>query len=206
MRELNECTQEVFRRSEKRIRERKRNRSRALALCIPVCLIAALCSVMNLPAMIPAGETSDRSPMSGEPSGEAHQNSACPYIAVEVQNDGLFPAEHDGKVTDRWAVAEMFSVIHSLFADADGNGRDASEDFAVNENCPANANNTDGIQTESASTNRSKGCTITFTAEDGSRAVYRLSGNTLVDVNTNEAVFLSNAQAAELMSVLRLTE
>lgn len=202
MRELNECTQEVFRRSEKRIRERKRNRSRALALCIPVCLIAALCSVMDLPAMIPAGETSDRSPM----SGEAHQNSACPYIAVEVQNDGLFPAEHDGKVTDRWAVAEMFSVIHSLFADADGNGRDASEDFAVNENCPANANNTDGIQTESASTNRSKGCTITFTAEDGSRAVYHLSGNTLVDVNTNEAVFLSNAQAAELMAVLRLTE
>lgn len=34
MREINECTAEVFRRSEKRIKERKRNRNRILKTCV----------------------------------------------------------------------------------------------------------------------------------------------------------------------------
>ena len=55
MRELNECTAEVFRRSEKRIKERRRTRNRVLALCIPLCLIVTMWSVMFLPAMMPAG-------------------------------------------------------------------------------------------------------------------------------------------------------
>ena len=35
MREINECTAEVFRRSEKRIKERKRNRNRILNVLHP---------------------------------------------------------------------------------------------------------------------------------------------------------------------------
>ncbi|MDE6413378.1 MAG: hypothetical protein K2K42_05795, partial [Eubacterium sp.] len=49
MRELNACTAEVFRRSEKRIKERRRMRRRALALCIPLCLIVTIWSVSILP-------------------------------------------------------------------------------------------------------------------------------------------------------------
>ena len=54
MREINECTAEVFRRSEKRIKERKRNRNRLLAFCIPLCLIVTVWSIMIPPAMMPA--------------------------------------------------------------------------------------------------------------------------------------------------------
>lgn len=55
MRELNECTAEVFRRSEKRIKKRRRTRKRVLAVCIPLCLIFTLSSVVILPAMMPVG-------------------------------------------------------------------------------------------------------------------------------------------------------
>lgn len=47
MREINECTAEVFRRSEKRIKERRRNRNRVIALCIPLCLVFTLLAVEN---------------------------------------------------------------------------------------------------------------------------------------------------------------
>ncbi len=59
MRELNECTAEVFRRSEKRIKERKRNRNRILALCIPFCLIVTVWSVMIRPAMMPTKQANN---------------------------------------------------------------------------------------------------------------------------------------------------
>ena len=54
MREINECTAEVFRRSEKRIKERKRNRNRILMCCIPLLICITVFSTAILPAMMPA--------------------------------------------------------------------------------------------------------------------------------------------------------
>lgn len=54
MREINECTAEVFRRSEKRIKERKRNRNRILMCCIPFLICFTIFSAAILPAMMPA--------------------------------------------------------------------------------------------------------------------------------------------------------
>ena len=210
MRELNECTAEVFRRGEQRIKERRRKRNRVFAVCIPICLIAAVSSAIIFPSMTPEMGSDFLSQAAGEAAGSAPESAACPYTAAEIQGAGLFPAEHDGKVTDRSAVAELFSSVNSLFADADSNFLDANgnlpagEDFSAEsfpaENPPADAANGNQEQTESAST--WQGCTITFTAEDGSQAVYRLNGNTLVNVTTGKTVFLSDAQAAELLAIL----
>ena len=71
MRDLNECTAEVFRRSEQRIRERRRTRHRVLAVCIPVCLIAAVWSVMSLPAMTPLMNAYRPNQTTGEAAGNA---------------------------------------------------------------------------------------------------------------------------------------
>ena len=67
MRNLNECQAEVFRRSEKRIKERKRNRNRILAMCIPLCLIITIFSVAMIPGMLPAGM--DKAPAADGLSG-----------------------------------------------------------------------------------------------------------------------------------------
>ena len=201
MRELDECTAEVFRRSEKRIKERRRNRVRVLAVCIPVCLTAAVWSVMIFPGRAPGLETSDYAQSVWEAAGDAERDLV--YIAVEIQDAGLSPEEHYGKVTDTAAVAEMFRAIQSLFADTDGNDRSSGENLLACESFPAADN---AYYDEAEPTSIWRSCTITFTAEDGSRAVYHLSENTLVDVNTNETVFLSDAQIAELMAVLGISE
>lgn len=204
MRELDECTAEVFRRSEKRIKERARNRSRAFAACLPVCLIAAAWSAVIFSGIMPELETSDRAQAVEAVNGNAGGSLSCPYVSVEIQAAGLFPEGHYGKVTDRLAVAEMFRAVYSLFADAGGNDRDSNGNLPANENVPAPEDNVYDDQTES--TNKPKVCTITFTAEDGSQAVYILSENTLVDAETKETIILSDAQAAGLMAVFGISE
>ena len=204
MRELNECTAEVFRRSEKRIKARQRNRNRVLAVCIPICLIAAVWSVMALPAAV-LKETSDRAGADRELDGAAQGGPACPCTAAEIQEDGMLPGEHYGKVTDPVAVAEMYQAVQSLFAgDAGTNDGEIGWNFLGNGSLPAEENNTAGDLADEP--DKSRGYTITFTAGDSSQTVYYFSGNALVDVSTNETVFLSDAQAAGLLAVLGLTE
>lgn len=198
MRDLNECTAEVFRRGEKRIRERRKNRIRVLAVCIPICLIAAIWSVMSLPAMIPLKEAYDRTHAPGAAVGNAGMDQSCPYTAVEIQDAGLFPEEHNGKVTDSAAVAEMFCAIHSLFSTRDGDNQNLIENFPALEE--------DEHRDLTESPGKSRGYTIAFTADDSSQAVYYLSGNTLVDVNTKETISLSDTQAAGLMAALGISE
>ena len=195
MRELDECTAEVFRRGEQRIKERRRKRNRALALCIPVVLIAAVWSFLRLPVMQPLAEALEQNYASGEAAGSAPETNACPYTAAEIK-----APERCEEVTDRLAVAEMFGAVNSIFADAN---RDASGDFLA-ESFPTSDANTSQVQDELTGT--WKGCTIAFTAEDGSRAVYHFNENTLVNVSTNEKVFLSDAQTAGLMAVLGISE
>ena len=189
MRDLNECTAEVFRRGEQRIRERRRKRSRVLALCIPVCLIAAVWSVMNLPVRTPAGETSCHVQAEAESIGHAPGTNACPYAAAEIK-----APDHCEEVTDRVAVAYMFYSIDSYLSEADGSFHN------VNENLPAE----DTVLAES--TGKAEGYTITFTDDDGWQAAYRLIGNMLVDVSTDETVFLSDFEVYSLMDILGLTE
>ena len=207
MRELDECTAEVFRRGEQRIRERRRKRIRILAVCIPICLIIAVWPAMNRPEMAQAGLTGDSAQAAEEMSGSAPESAACPYAAVEIQSAGGITPERYGEVTDRLAVAEMFEAVSSLFADASENlpsGGDFSAEIFPTEIFPTEETDTNQAQSESAGT--WNGYRITFTAEDGSQAVYHLGENTLVNVSKHEKVFLNDAQTAGLLAALGLAE
>ena len=59
MREINECTAEVFRRSEKRIKARRNAWIRAIAVCIPICLVAAICVGVYFPNTSAVAEATD---------------------------------------------------------------------------------------------------------------------------------------------------
>ena len=58
MRDINEITAEVFRLSDKRIKERKRNRNRIIMCCIPFLICITVFSATILPAMMPANDSS----------------------------------------------------------------------------------------------------------------------------------------------------
>ena len=197
MRDLNECTAEVFRRSEQRIKERGRKRVRVLAVCIPLCLIVVVWSVVGLPAMTPEGGALGSDRTYGEAAGNAPGSFACPYTVAEIQETGPSPAAHGGKVTDPLAVAELFRTVQSLFEEADSNGIGLNQ--LPEEEASKNGDLTDAPD-------RSGEYTVIFTAEDGSRAVYRLSGHRLLNVNTDEAIFLSDFQTAGLLAALGISE
>lgn len=200
MRELKECTAEVFRRSEQRIRERRRKRGRVLALCVPVILIAAVWSAMSLPIMNPEGGALGNDRFTGEAAGNAPESVACPYTAAEIQQAGVIPDEHSKEVTNRLAVAEMFRTVQSLFEDVDSNGIGQN----AMDQLPAEEANKNGDLVETPG--QLEEYTITFTAEDGSQAVYRLSGHRLLNVNTDEAIFLSDSQLTGLLAALGISE
>ena len=196
MRELDECTAEVFRRGEKRIEAHRRARNRVFALCVPVCLIAAVWSVTVFPAVTPDLKTGDCVQAVGETVENAGTGPACPYTAVEIQGAGMLPEWHTGKITDPAAAADMFRAVRSLFEETGGNAQNAGE------SAPSPEDHTYHDRTDSVGTEED--CTIIFTSEEGLRAVYFLSGNTLTDADTNETVSLSDVQAAGLMAVLGL--
>ena len=83
MRELNECTAEVFHRGEQRLKARRKRRNRVLALCIPICLIAAVWSVRSLPEMLPTGESSGHGPFIGEEAEHAAGSAAGSYAPAD---------------------------------------------------------------------------------------------------------------------------
>lgn len=86
MRELNECTAEVFRRSEKRIKERRRTRNRVLICCIPLCLIITIWSVTILPGIAPL--TIDKA-NSAEEFEADNESNACEYFDGSTDFKGL---------------------------------------------------------------------------------------------------------------------
>lgn len=216
MREIHACTEEVFRRSEKRIKARKKARNRMLLLCIPACLAVTALSAMILPAMRTQGNTADMV-FSSEDSGRldaadrsdgtngiietsqesaAHESVLCPYTAVEVQAADL-SAANSGKVTDQAVVEGLFDTIRSLFEDVEKESQVRDEAFEVVESA------VDRDQTGSAG---SEAYTILFTSEEGLKTAYHLSGNTLSNGDTNETVVLSDTQAAELLSVFGISK
>lgn len=192
MRDLNECQAEVFRRSETRIKERRKARNRILALCIPLCLIVTVWSVMILPTMLPARESSDNA---AEGIVEENVGSiVCSYTEVEIQNVSKFP-EHYEKLTDKIAVTKIFSSIHSLFVGVDGA-----------DHAGGGLPDADGDDNQTGNTSNPTGYMITFSTEDGSQTVYNLNDNTLLNMMTNETVILTDTQVAELKAALGISE
>jgi len=89
MKEINEYTAEVFRRSENRIKKRKRKRNRILAICIPLCLALIVSCFAALPAMkdkAPQGEGLLNTDSEGS-ENDLHDGSDIP-IGEKVDNAG----------------------------------------------------------------------------------------------------------------------
>lgn len=131
MREINECTAEVFRRSEKRIKERKRNRNRILAFCVPLCLIVTVWSVMILPAMLPASKSNDGAENFMDTAG----GTDTAYVRVEVMSTGT--ATHSTILKeDADEASQIYYTVQSFFVspgEGDKESAESAEDDALTE-------------------------------------------------------------------------
>lgn len=199
MREINECTAEVFRRSEKRIKERKRNRKRILAFCIPLCLIVTVWSIMILPAMMPANKSDNNAGEGMDIMGSVDGTDTA-FVRVEIMSIGTATQSSVLK-DDADEVAQIYYTVQSSFvSSSEGNkesANDKAEDDALTEE------NKDYSQ--SGTTNLSSGFRIIFTTENGAQTVYSLSGDKLINETTKQETILTKDQRTNLLNMLGLT-
>ena len=198
MREINECTAEVFRRSEKRIKERKRNRNRILALCIPLCLIVTVWSVMILPAMMPANKSNNNAGEGMDMMGGVDGTDAT-FVRVEVMSNGTATQSSVLK-EDATEVAQIYYTVQSSFVSSGGGNKES-----VNEEAEDDALTENKDYSQSGTTNLSSGFRIIFTTENGTQTIYSLSGDKLINETTKQETTLTEDQRSNLLDMLGLT-
>ena len=198
MREINECTAEVFRRSEKRIKERKRNRNRILAFCIPLCLIVTVWSIMILPAMMPASKSDNNAGEGMDIMGSVDGTDAS-FVRVEIMSIGTATQSTIQK-DDATEVAQIYSTLQSSFVNSGGGNKES-----VNEEAEDDALTENKDYSQSGTTNLSSGFRIIFTTDNGAQTIYSLSGDKLINEKTKQETILTEDQRSNLMNMLGLT-
>jgi len=198
MREINECTAEVFRRSENRIKERKRNRNRILAFCIPLCLIVTVWSIMILPAMMPASKSNNSAGEGMDIMGSVDGTDAA-FVRVEIMSIGTATQSTIQK-DDATEVAQIYSTLQSSFVNSGGGNKES-----VNEEAEDDALTENKDYSQSGTTNLSSGFRIIFTTENGAQTIYSLYGDKLINETTKQETILTEDQRSNLMNMLGLT-
>ncbi len=198
MREINECTAEVFRRSEKRIKERKRNRNRILAFCIPLCLIVTVWSIMILPAMMPASKSDNNAGEGMDIMGSVDGTDAS-FVRVEIMSIGTATQSTIQK-DDATEVAQIYSTLQSSFVNSGGGNKESVDEEAEDDALTENKD-----YSQSGTTNLSSGFRIIFTTDNGAQTIYSLSGDKLINEKTKQETILTEDQRSNLMNMLGLT-
>ena len=201
MREINECTAEVFRRSEKRIKERKRNRNRILMCCIPFLICITVFSATILPAMMPASkkDSAAEENMQISDADGAVGITACSFVSVEVMNVGTATQSTILK-DDADEVAQIYYTLQSSFVNSGGGNKESVNDM---EDDGLMEENKDFSQ--SGTTNLSSGFRIIFTTENGSQTIYSLSGYKLINETMKQETLLTADQRSNILDTLGLT-
>ena len=198
MREINKCTAEVFRRSEKRIKERKRNRNRILMCCIPFLICITIFSAAILPAMMPAKKGENLSDNNSDMAGNADGTNVA-YVSVEAINVGTATQSTILK-DDADEVAQIYYTLQSSFENSGGGNKESVNDM---EN--------DGLVednkafSQSGTTNLSSEFRIIFTTENGVQTIYSLSGYKLINETMKQETLLTADQRSNILDTLGLT-
>ena len=193
MRSLQECQAEVFRRSQRKIKQRRQRIIGILLCCIPlaVCLM-----------LLPRGNSKEErllAELSASPSPTVVQ------IEISGTNGSFTLRQHD--ISQLLGLMEGYSVQQSI---ADG-GIGAIEPEAAPEAAPPPTENLDinedagyGVSDRDDFTDRNMthgtdiGYTITLVMSDGTEIAYYLLENTLTDQQTGQVTVLSEQQAEAL--------
>ena len=199
MRNFEERKAEVFRRSEKRIKERKRNRIRILAMCIPICLVITVWSIVILPAMFPANKSNNSAGEGMDIMGGVDGTEAA-FVRVEVVSTGTVTQSSIQK-DDVNEVAQIYYSVQSSFVNSGGGNKESAKEEA--EDDVLTEENKDYLQ--SGTTNLSSGYRIIFTTENGAQTTYLLTGDKLVNEATKQETILTEDQRSNLLNMLGLT-
>ena len=221
MRNFEDCKAEIFRRSEKRIKERKRARKQVLACCIPLCLLLVAGGLYLRPLLEPMDEIA-RTNAGPTPVPERELGGstielyslAIEYVSVTLV-EGTGKAAVSKKVTDTETMVDLYGCMAKYFdlsgAESIGgmDGADSATDGltgATGKESNAHGSDRDTIEDELkfkyALDEKPADYTLVFRASTGEETVLRLLENNLYNETTGCVVTLSEGQLAELKSKL----
>ena len=200
MRELHDCTAEVFRRSKERI-EKRRRRNRVAALCLPLVLCVSMAGVLHMSGWNDKGATEDATPTNAAP--ESSQSSA---IRIHVTGGDVSLSHADPKAVqnillqlDACSGVMAGGLLDSADSDPEGIAADETEGETT---APADVPR-GWEDRESVTQNTTHvGYAITVILEDGSVLSYYLSDSTLEDLTKNETYPLTQAELDYLKELL----
>ena len=227
MREINECTAEVFRRSENRIKERKQRRKRILMVCIPLVLCIPLCSAFFLKGpnrTTPEAPVGTHFPMNN-PAGNWDEYFTASILRVEVSgldfsriytdaadiiliSDQLYTYSQsepecyeeptESVMDEDYKESVDTDDQHSIIADSGTSGTLKEEATGENYNGSSVTDDLYGVTSDATSI----GYTITLTTDAGNQIEYYLSGNVLENRTTNQSRKLTQSEANILKELL----
>ena len=227
MRDLNECQAEVFRRSEKRIKQRRQHRKHILLSCIPLVLCITLFSAFFLadtnraapeapvatrPAMnIPCGDWDGSSPVSVlrvEVSGLDFSKTYTDTADIMLISDRLYTYSQsepecyeeptESVLDEDYKESVDTDDQHSIIEDSGTSGTLKEE--ATGENYNGSSGNDDlyGVTSDSAN----GGYRITLMTDAGTQIEYYLSGNVLENRTTSQSRKLTQLEVYTLQELL----
>ena len=193
MRNFEERKAEVFRRSEKRIKERKQRRNHILMACIPLVLCITLLGAFLFPGATPEDPSFNGS-AGGGLTEEKFESLSCPIAKITVTG-GNFSQTYK-EVEDLLLISDQLYSYGSRGSETNGTTDDgiASE----GEDRKENADDVSGSVADSANI----AYTITLITHEGVKTEYQLVGKTLKNLTTKQTYHLSQTQVNELYELL----
>ena len=193
MRELHECQAEVFRRSEKRIKERKQRRQRILMTCIPLVLCLTIFGTFLFPQLnnnMQAPEGMPESETQAAMGQDENQSMTCSIVEIKVSGNGVSIQYTDE--ADLLLISDQLNTYGTRTPETSGTTNEDGSDRSEN------ADDVVGGVADSANA----AYTITLVTHEGEKTEYQLIGNTLLNQTTNQAYTLTYEQAKELREIL----
>ena len=193
MRNFEERKAEVFRRSEKRIKERKQRRNHILMACIPLVLCITLLGAFLFPGATPEDPRFNGS-AGGGLTEEKFESLSCPIAKITVTGANF--SQTYKEVEDLLLISDQLYSYGSRGSETNGTTDDgiASE----GEDRKENADDVSGSVADSANIAYS----ITLITHEGVKTEYRLAGKTLENLTTKQTYHLSQTQVNELYELL----
>ena len=197
MRNFEERKAEVFRRSEKRIKERKQRRNHILMACIPLVLCITLLGAFLFPGATPEDPSFNGS-AGGGLTEEKFESLSCPIAKITVTG-GNFSQTYK-EVEDLLLISDQLYSYGSRGSETNGTTDDgiASE----GEDRKENADDVSGSVADSANI----AYTITLITHEGVKTEYQLVGKTLKNLTTKQTYKLSQTQVNELYELLGIPQ
>ena len=197
MRNFEERKAEVFRRSEKRIKERKARRKHILMACIPLVLCITLLGAFLFPGATPEDPSFNGS-AGGGLTEEKFESLSCPIAKITVAG-GNFSQTYK-EVEDLLLISDQLYSYGSRGAETNGNSNNGIA--AEGDDRKENADDIYGNITDHSNV----AYTITLVTHEGVKTEYRLAGKTLENLTTKQTYHLSQTQVNELYELLGIPQ